>query len=70
MALLYNELIVCNFCKLNENTWKAISRKANNDLIQVDGIDSFSIDDNYKLERNSSTYSNYINRNIEMTSKL
>ena len=27
-AFIYNELIVCNFCRLNENTWKAIDKKA------------------------------------------
>ena len=69
-AFIYNELIVCNFCKLNENTWKAISRKANNDLIQVDTYDSFIIDENYRFERNSSNYLIYVEKNIEMTSKL
>ena len=64
-AFIYNELIVCNFCKLNENTWKAIARKANNDLIQVDATDSFIIDDNYKFDRKS-TY--LVDKNIEMTS--
>ena len=53
-AFIYNELIVCNFCKLNENTWKAIDRKAYNDVIQVDTTDSFIIDENYKIERKNS----------------
>ena len=30
-AFIYNEIIVCNFCKLNENTWKAIDNKGNID---------------------------------------
>ena len=64
-AFIYNELIVCNFCKLNENTWKAIARKAHNDLMLVDSTDSFIIDDNYKLDRKS-TY--LVDKNREMTS--
>ena len=64
-AFIYNELIVCNFCKLNENTWKAIARKAHNDLMLVDSTDSFIIDDNYKFDRKN-TY--FVDKNIEMTS--
>ena len=63
-AFIYNELIVCNFCKLNENTWKAIDRKAYNDVIQVDTTDSFIIDENYKIERKNS---NEEDKTIEMT---
>ena len=65
-AFIYNELIVCNFCKLNENTWKAIDRKAYNDVIQVDTKDSFIIDENYKIERKNSNPDDKI---IEMTNK-
>ena len=65
-AFIYNELIVCNFCKLNENTWKAIDRKAYNDVIQVDTTDSFIIDENYKIERKNSNPDDKI---IEMTNK-
>ena len=63
-AFIYNELIVCNFCKLNENTWKAIDLKAHNDIIQVDTTDSFIIDENYQTERKNS---NPEEKNIEMT---
>ena len=63
-AFIYNELIVCNFCELNENTWKAIDRKAYNDVIQVDTTDSFIIDENYKIERKNS---NEEDKTIEMT---
>ena len=31
-AFIYNELIVCNFCGFNENTWKAIDKKAYDDI--------------------------------------
>ena len=30
-AFIYNEIIVCNFYKLNENTWKSIVNKGNID---------------------------------------
>ena len=47
-AFLYNEIIVLNFCKLNENTWKAIDIKAqielnklgnDNDLLFTDELE-------------------------------
>ena len=44
-AFIYNELIVCNFCGFNENTWKAIDKKAYEDYSLRDARDSFIIDD-------------------------
>ena len=65
-SFLYNELIVCNFCGLNENTWKAIDLKAHADVIGIDSTDSFAIDQNYKVERR--VFSR-VNSLIEMTSQ-
>ena len=44
-ALIYNELIVFNFCGFNENTWSGIAQKANDEIIGKDDssdISSFS----------------------------
>ena len=50
-AIIYNELIVCNFCRLNENTWKAIDQKAYDDMnLDDNSVDSFQGNDNYKVE--------------------
>ena len=35
-AFIYTEIIICNFCRLNENTWKAIDKKAYNDSHEMD----------------------------------
>jgi hypothetical protein len=40
-AFIYTEIIICNFCRLNENTWKSIDKKAS--------FDSHEIDKNYLL---------------------
>ena len=52
-SFVYNEIIVCNFCGLNENTWKAIDKKANADYMGMLDRDSNSIGD-YELDENSS----------------
>ena len=49
-AFIYNELIVCNFCKLNENTWKAIDQKAYDDMNLDDDRDSFGGNEHYIVE--------------------
>ena len=49
-SFIYNELIVCNFCRLNENTWKAIDQKAYNDKNLDDTRDSFGYNEHYKFE--------------------
>ena len=51
-SFIYNEIIVCNFCGLNENTWKAIDKKADEDYLGLLDRDSNSIDD-YEIEDNS-----------------
>ena len=51
-AFIYNEIIVCNFCGLNQNTWKAIDQKAYDDWLGRDTRDSFVIDGDYIVENN------------------
>ena len=51
-AFIYNEIIVCNFCGLNQNTWKAIDQKAYDDWLGRDTRDSFDIDGDYIVENN------------------
>ena len=52
-AFIYNEIIICNFCGLNENTWKGIDKKAVVESSRTDIHYNLIIDDNY-------------NKNIEM----
>ena len=52
IAFIYNEIIVCNFCGLNQNTWKAIDQKAYDDWLGRDTRDSFDIDGDYIVENN------------------
>jgi hypothetical protein len=42
-AFIYNEMIVCNFCGLNQNTWKAIDQKAYDDFLGKDTRDSMNL---------------------------
>ena len=51
-SFVYNEIIVCNFCGLNENTWKAIDKKANEDYMGMLNRDSNLIGD-YELDENN-----------------
>jgi len=46
-ALIYNEIIVCNFCDLNRNTWKCIDKRADDEVIdRSNSCDSNSVDGN------------------------
>ena len=49
-AFIYNELIVCNFCRFNENTWKAIDKKAYDDISGKNERDSGTYVENFKIE--------------------
>ena len=70
-AFIYNEIIVCNFCKLDENTWKAIDKKSKDEFYKSEmDADLFLNDENekhddkpiyYEMEDNSNTLSNSIN---------
>ena len=48
-SFIYNEIIVCNFWGLNENTWKAIDKKAKDEYLGVVEEDSNSIGD-YEID--------------------
>ena len=56
-AFIYNEIIVCNFCGLNENTREEIHRKACDEINDRYYGDSFSINDNYNMRNFSEQYS-------------
>ena len=51
-SFIYNEIIVCNFCGLNENTWKSIVKKANEEYLGMATIETDSIGD-YELDGNT-----------------
>ena len=57
-AFIYNEMIVCNFCRLNENTWKAIDKKATEE--------SYGLDKNYWIMKKDSDEA----LNLEMQSNM
>lgn len=65
-AFVYNEIIVCNFCGLNKNTWKYIDERALGELDERSSCDSNSVDGNdvvfdreNSLEMTSSKKSDY-----------
>ena len=53
-SFIYNEIIVCNFCNLNENTWKAIVKKANEEYLGIVSRDSNSIGE-YQIDETSNS---------------
>ena len=59
-AFIYNEIIICNFCGLNENTWKGINKKAVDESSRAGMHYNLIIDDNRykKIEMQSDTSSN------------
>ena len=65
-AFIYNELIVCNFWGLNENTWKSIHKKAVNDYMGGDSRDSLLIYDDYEF---NSIMPNMDEISVEMNEK-
>ena len=66
-AFIYNELIVCNFCGLNENTWKAINDKANNELYRRNTDDFLSIDENYLIKDKNDIHNNFEDSFVELS---
>ena len=48
-ALIYDEIIICNFLGLNKNTWKAIDKKAEEDVKGIDSRDSLLNNDDYDI---------------------
>ena len=68
-AFIYNEIIVCNFCGLNENTWKAIYDKAIDELRIRNTKEYLSIDDNYLIKDNDDYFIN-IEENFSEFSSL
>ena len=65
-AFIYNELIVCNFWGLNENTWKAISQKAYDEILEKDIRDSYNINEDYKIGIENNEHDE---DNVEMADK-
>ena len=54
-SFIYNEIIVCNFWGLNQNTWKAIVKKANEDYLgRVTDVTDTIGDDDCDIEMISS----------------
>ena len=44
-SFIYNEIIVCNFWSLNENTWNEINKKGENEYLGIDQVDNDTIGD-------------------------
>ena len=51
-AFIYTEIIICNFCGLNENTWKEIDKKASSDSLEMDKDYLLINNDNNNNENN------------------
>jgi hypothetical protein len=51
VSFIYNEILVCNFWGLNENTWKAIHEKAVHDYLDYE--DNESRDSDFDLQNGS-----------------
>ena len=56
VSFIYNEIIICNFCGLNENTWKEIDKKAENEYLGIEKTDSDTIGDYEIIEDNNSQH--------------
>ena len=74
-AFIYNEIIVCNFCGLNKNTWKAIEQRGKED-VEDKYSDSNSVDDyiigrdSVDKEEHSIEMKNNINNNNSNTPQI
>ena len=71
-SFIYNEIIVCNFCHLNENTWKAIVKKANDDYLGRASNETDTIaDDEYDFDlRTRTSRETKNNRTTELSATL
>ena len=68
-SFIYNEILVCNFCGFNENTWKAIDKKAIDEMNDNYGRDSVDSSEGEKSGKSDSNRSS-INDEIELTTKV
>ena len=68
-SFIYNEILVCNFCGFNENTWKAIDKKAIDEMNDNYGRDSVDSSEGEKSGKSDSNRSS-INDEIELTKKV
>ena len=59
-AFIYNEIIVCNFCGLNQNTWKAIDQKAYEDTFCKNLRNTWDIMSENSADYDSINEDNYI----------
>ena len=71
-SFIYNEIIVCNFCHLNENTWKAIVKKANDDYLgRASNETDTMADDEYDFDlRTRTSRETKNNRMTELSATL
>ena len=68
-SFIYNEIIVCNFCGLNENTWKSIVKKANEEYLGMATIERDSIGD-YELDGNTTIRKSGSTKTAEMSTSI
>ena len=68
-SFIYNEIIVCNFWGLNNNTWKAIMQKGVNEYLGDRGDDGSNIIGEYEMD-NDETRNTNRNTETEMTSNI
>ena len=68
-SFIYNEIIVCNFCGLNENTWKSIVKKANEEYLGMATLETDSIGD-YELDGNTTIRKSGSIKTAEMSTSI
>ena len=68
-SFIYNEIIVCNFCGLNENTWKSIVKKANEEYLGMATLETDSIGD-YELDGNTTIRKSGSTKTAEMSTSI
>ena len=68
-SFIYNEIIVCNFCCLNENTWKSIVKKANEEYLGMATLETDSIGD-YELDGNTTIRKSGSTKTAEMSTSI
>ena len=68
-SFIYNEIIVCNFWGLNNNTWKAIMQKGVNEYLGDRGDNGSNIIGEYEMD-NDETRNTNRNTETEMTSNI
>ena len=56
-SLIFNEIIICNFCNLNKYTKKVLAKREKEELLLLNQTQSSDFNDNYNENDNDTSYS-------------